>query len=160
MGGLNPVGVAVLVVALLGGFWAGSSLKQAQWDRAENKALELQAELRRQSDEELKVLNELNLALQVGLEESQRKAEQFNEELQNEINREPVTTTFTVTTSDECPVVQCNIPDARQHYRLFNCAINNACETLSDASDADIGNVRLSRSDFTAGLDGGSGPDN
>jgi len=127
MGGLNPVGIAVLVAALLGGFWAGNSLKQAQWDRAENKALELQAELRRQSDEERKVLNEMNLALQVGLEESQREAEQFNEELQNEINREPVTTTFTVTTSDNCPVVQCNIPDARSHYRMFNCAINNAC---------------------------------
>ena len=159
MGGLNPVGVAVLVVALLGGFWAGSSLKQAQWDRAENKALELQAELRQQSDEERKVLNEQNLALQVGLEESQRKAEQFNEELQNEINRIPVTTTFTVTTAVNCPVVQCNIPDAREHYRLFNCAINNACETLPDASKTDLGNVRLSRSDFFAGMDGGSGPD-
>ena len=153
MGGLNPVGIAVLIAALLGGAWAGSSLKQAQWDRAENKALKVQQELLRQSEEERNKLNDEVLESQLRLEHAEHKVEVMSEEIQNAINREPVVTTVTVETSKDCPVVKCNIPDAAQHYRLFNCGINNSCETVPAAGKAGRGDAAVPQTSIFTSLD-------
>jgi len=157
-GGLNPIGIAVLALAAIGGFWAGSSLKQAAWDRAENKALVLQQELDQQSEDERKALNKQVLGLQIDLEQAERNTERMSDEIQDAINRAAVVTTFTPAVPAACPVVRCPVVDAVQHYRLFNCAINNSCQTISPTGETRLGDARLQRTDFTAGMDGTSRP--
>ena len=152
-GGLNPIGIAVLVAVAAGGFWTGSSLKQASWDRATNKALVLQQELNQQSEDERKALNKQVMGLQIDLEQAERNTERMSDEIQDAINRAAVVTTFTPAVPAACPVV-----DAVQHYRLFNCAINNSCQTISPTGETRLGDARLQRTDFTAGMDGTSRP--
>jgi len=136
----NYIRLGVLGLILILTFLAGSKMKQAQWDRAKVKALELHQQLKDQSEAERKALNEQVFELQISLENEELKATRLNDELQIAINREPVVTTISVSTSDDCPVVKCNIPDVGIHYRLFNCAISNSCETLPDASETNLSN--------------------
>ncbi len=160
MGLANWVRLAGLGILLTIAFATGSNLKQAKWDRAVVEALELQDELNDQSDAERKVLNDQVFELQVDLADAELEAERLNDDLQIEINREPVVTTISVSTSDNCPVVQCNIPDVRAHFRLFNCAISNSCKTLPDAGEASISDGAVSRSDSFTFVDGVYGRDN
>ena len=158
MGFLETYKIAVLVAVLLVGFWAGSSLKQAAWDRAENKALVLQQELNQQSEDERKALNKQVLGLQIDLEQAERNTERMSDEIQDAINRAAVVTTFTPAVPAACPAVRCPVVDTTQHYRLFNCAINNSCQTISPTGETRLGDARLQRTDFTAGMDGTSRP--
>ena len=155
---LETYKIAVLVAVLLFGFWAGNALKQAAWDRADNTALELQAELDEQSDAERKVLNELNLQLQLDLEQAERNTERMANEIQDAINRASVVTTFTPKAPQNCPVVRCNVVDAAQHYRLFNAAISNTIEAVPDAGKTRLGDARLPGSVSVTGVDGSSRP--
>ena len=158
-GGLNPIGIAVLALAAIGGFWAGSSLKQAAWDRAENKALVLQQELDQQSEDERKALNKQVLGLQIDLEQAERNTERMSDEIQDAINRAAVVTTFTPAVPAACPAVRCNIIDAAQHYRLFNDAIGNTLGEVSPTGSTRLGDAGLPRAGSAPGVDGASGPD-
>ncbi|KKK89924.1 hypothetical protein LCGC14_2728210, partial [marine sediment metagenome] len=153
-GGLNPIGIAVLALAAIGGFWAGSSLKQAAWDRAENKALVLQQELDQQSEDERKALNKQVLGLQIDLEQAERNTERMSDEIQDAINRAAVVTTFSPAVPKDCPAVRCNIVDAAKHYRLFNDAINNTLEEVSPTGSTRLGNASLPRAVPASGVDG------
>ena len=157
-GGLNPIGIAVLVAVAAGSFWAGSALKQAEWTEDKNAALELQAELNQQSEDERKALNKQVLGLQIDLEQAERNTERMSDEIQDAINRAAVVTTFTPAVPAACPAVRCPVVDTTQHYRLFNCAINNSCQTISPTGETRLGDARLQRTDFTAGMDGTSRP--
>ena len=150
----NWIRLGILGVILAGTFSAGSKFKQAQWDRAENEALKLQQVYRQNAEKERDLLNSQVFELQISLEDEELKAARLNDALQIEINHLPVVTTVTVETSDGCPVVQCNIPNAGSHYRLFNCAINNSCETLPATSETNLSDGLMSRSDFFAQMDG------
>ncbi len=158
--GLNPIGIAVIVVVAAGSFWAGSALKQSEWNEAENAALKIQVELDEQSDAERRELNKKNLQLQLGLEEAERNTERMRDEIQDAINRASVVTTFTPKTSADCPVVRCNVIDAAKHYKLFNAAISNTLETVPDAGETRLSDASLSGSDSTTGVDGSSRPYN
>ena len=158
MPGLNPIGIAVIVVVAAGSFWTGSSLKQAKWDRADKAALELQAELNEQSDAEQRILNEKNLELELDLEQAKRNTERMRDEIQDAINRASVVTTFSPKVPQDCPVVRCNIVDAAEHYRLFNAAVSNTIETVPDAGETRFGDASLSGSDSATGVDGSSRP--
>ena len=157
--GINPIGIAALAVVALGSFWAGSSLKQAAWDRAENKALVLQQELDQQSEEERKALNKQVLGLQIDLEQAERNTERMSDEIQDAINRAAVVTTFTPKVPAACPAVRCNIIDAAQHYRLFNDAIGNTLGEVSPYGSTRLSNASLPRAVPASGVDGASGPD-
>ena len=157
-GGLNPIGIAVLALASIGGFWAGSSLKQAAWDRAENKALVLQQELDQQSEDERKALNKQVLGLQIDLEQAERNTERMSDEIQDAINRAAVVTTFSPAVPKDCPAVRCNIVDAAKHYRLFNDAINNTLEEVSPTGSTRLSNASLPRAVPASGVDGASRP--
>ena len=156
--GLNPLGIAALVAVAVASAWIASSLKQAEWDRADKAALVLQAELKEQSDEERRELNEKNLLLQLDLEEAERNTERMANEIQDAINRASVVTTFTPKVPQNCPTVQCNVVDAAEHYRLFNAAISNTLEAVPDAGETRLGDAYLPGSDSVAEVDGRSGP--
>ena len=156
--GLNPVGIAVLVIVAVASAWIASSLKQAEWDRADKAALVLQAELKEQSDEERKILNEKNLKLEIDLEQEKRNTERMANEIQDAINRASVVTTFSPKVPQDCPVVRCNVVDAAEHYRLFNAAVSNTIETVPDAGETRFGDASLSGSDSATGVDGSSRP--
>ena len=158
--GLNPIGIAVIVVVAAGSFWAGSSLKQAKWDRVENAALEYQAKLKQQSDEERRILNKHNLQLELDLEQAKRNTERMRDEIQDAINRASVVTTFSLKAPQDCPIVRCNVVDAAEHYRLFNAAISNTLEAVPDAGETRLSDASLSGSDPAAGVDGSSRPYN
>ncbi|KKL53221.1 hypothetical protein LCGC14_2277600 [marine sediment metagenome] len=152
--GLNPIGIAVLVVVAAGSFWGGSALKQAEWTEDKNAALELQAALTAKSDVERRELNEKNLLLQLDLEEAKRDTERMRDDVQDAINRASVVKTFTVKTPQDCPALRCNIVDAAEHYRLFNAAISNTLEALPDAGETRILDARLRGAYFTPPMDG------
>ena len=152
--GLNPLGIAALVAVAVISAWIASSLKQAAWDRADKAALVLQAELKEQSDEERRELNEKNLQLQLDLEEAERNTERMANEIQDAINRASVVTTFTPKTPQNCPTVRCNVVDAAEHYRLFNAAISNTLEAIPDAGETRVLDARLRGAYFTPPLDG------
>lgn len=151
---INQYKIIVLVVVLLVGFWAGSALKQAAWDRADKAALVLQVKLDAQSDAERQVLNEFNLQLQLDLEQSERNSERMRDEIQDAINRAAVVKTFTPAVPKACPAVRCNMVDAAQHYRLFNSAISNTLEALPDAGETRFSDARMRGAYFTPPLDG------
>ena len=157
MRGLNPIGIAVIVVIAAGSFWAGSALKQAEWTEDKNAALELQVELDAQSDKERRILNEKNLKLQIDLEQAERNTERLSDEIQDAINRASVVKPSPVKTPRGCPV--CNIVDTAEHYRLFNCAVRNSCQTVSPTGSTRFGNASLPRAVPASGVDGTSGPD-
>ena len=157
-GGLNPIGIAVLALAAIGGFWAGSSLKQAAWDRAENKALVLQQELNQQSEDERKALNKQVLGLQIDLDQAERNTERMSDEIQDAINRAAVVTTFTPAVPSACPTVRCPVVDAAQHYRLFNDAIGNTLGEVSPYGSTRLSNASLPRAVPASGVDGSSRP--
>ncbi len=151
---INQYKIIVLVGMLLVGVWVGSALKQAAWDRADKAALVLQAELDAQSDAERQVLNEFNLQLQLDLEQAERNTERMSNEIQDAINRASVVKTFTVKTPQDCPVLRCNIVDTAEHYRLFNCAVRNSCQTVSPSGVTRLSDASLRRASSVAGVDG------
>ena len=154
MGPANYIRLGILGAVLIGAFLAGGKMRQAQWDRAENEALKLQQVYRQNAEEERDLLNSQVFELQISLENEELKAARLNDELQIAINREPVVTTISVSTSDDGPVVQCNIPDVGVHYRLFNCAINNSCETLSPSGETNLSDGTVPSSDSFTFVDG------
>ena len=154
--GLNPIGIAVLVVVAAGSFWGGSALKQAEWTEDKNAALELQAELTAKSDVERRELNEKNLELQLDLEEAERNTERMANEIQDAINRASVVKPSPVKTPMGCPV--CNIVDVAEHYRLFNAAVSNTIEAIPDAGETRLSDASLPESDLAAEVDGRSRP--
>ena len=148
------IAAAVVLIIFFAGFKQGSARVQSRWDKSENAALTQQQNLRIQAEKERDLANSILLDKQIALENAELEAQRFNDELQIAINREPVVTTVSVSTSDDCPVVQCNIPDAGSHFRLFNCAINNSCETLSPADQASLSDGTMPRPDSLASMDG------
>ncbi len=156
--GINPIGIAALAVVAIGSFWAGSSLKQASWDRATNKALVLQQELNQQSEEERRILNEANLQLQLELEQAERNIGRMADEIQDAINRATVVTTYSPETPKDCPAVRCNIVDAARHYRLFNDAITNTLEEVSTSGSTRFGDARVPGAVPASGVDGPGRP--
>jgi len=155
---VNWVRLSLLGAALVLAFAAGSKLKQAEWNRANIAAFEIQAELGAQSDAERRILNEQNLKLELDLEQSKRNTERMRDEIQDAINRASVVTTFTPQAPQNCPTVRCNVVDAAQHYRLFNSAISNAIEAVPDAGETRLGDASLSGSDPITRMDGSSRP--
>ncbi len=155
-GGLNPIGIAVLVAVAAGSFWAGSALKQAEWTEDKNAALELQAELNQQSEDERKALNEQVMELQIELDQEERNSERMKDEIQDAINRATVVKPAPGKAPRGCPV--CNIVDTTEHYRLFNCAINNSCQTISPTGETRFGDASLPRTVPASGVDGASRP--
>jgi len=124
---------AMLAIAFAG----GSNLKQAEWDRAENLALKQQATLKAQAENERDLANDLLLEGQVALEDAERKSERLNDALQIAINTEHLVETVVLAGPDNCPILQCLIPDIGTYFRLFNCGISNtSCETLPVADQA------------------------
>ena len=158
MGFLQTYKIAVLVAVAAGSFWAGSALKQADWTEDKNASLELQAALTAQSDAERKILNELNLQLQLDLEQAERNTERMSDEIQDAINRAAVVTTFTPAVPAACPAVQCPVVDTAEHYRLYNCAVRNSCQTVSPSGATRLSDASLPGSDSVAEVDGRSGP--
>ncbi len=158
MRGLNPIGIAVIVVVAAGSFWTGSALKQSAWNEAENAALKLQVELDQRSEDERRELNEKNLLLQLDLEEANRNTERMSDEIQDAINRASVVRTVIVKAPKGGPVV-CPVVDAAEHYRLFNCAVRNSCQTVSPTGSTRFGDAGLPRPGTAPGVDGTSGPD-
>ena len=158
-GGLNPIGIAVLVAVAAGGFWTGSSLKQASWDRATNKALVLQQELNQQSEDERKALNKQVMGLQIDLEQAERNTERMSDEIQDAINRAAVVTTFSPAVPAACPAVRCPVVDAARHYRLFNAAISNSLGEVSPSGETRLSNASLPGAVPASGMDGTSRPD-
>ena len=147
MGSLNPLGIVALIGLFGFGFWSGSCTIQAQWDRAQNKALEKQQELEAQSESERRALNAQVMELTLNLESAALEAARLSEDIQNAINRAPVVRTIEV-------AGECHVPDSREHYRLFNCAIRNSCKALPDAGEADLRDATVPGSDSITGLDG------
>ena len=145
---------AIIVAIFTAGILYGRSQIQSRWDKAENAALTQQQALRIQAEKERDLVNSILLDKQIALEQAELEAQRFNDELQIAINREPVVTTVSVSTSDDCPVVRCNIPDAGSHYRLFNCAINNSCEAVPITDQASLSDGTLPRPDTLADMDG------
>ena len=156
------IGALVVFLTLFGTFMYKSGAKsvQADWDKDKINALEVQQQLKEQSEAERKVLNKQVFELQVELESEESKAARINDELQIAINREPVVTTVSVSAGDGCPVVDINIPDVVNHFRLFNCAISNSCETLPDAGEANISDGAVQGADSFTFVDGIYGRDN
>ena len=120
--------IGALAGAISVGWWLGSGMKQAQWDRAENKALETQIQLRLDAEEDRDASSAKTRNALLRLSEAESDAVRLADELQTEINKGPVIKTVRVSVPANCPAVECSIPDAGRHYRLFNCGINNSCQ--------------------------------
>ena len=129
--------IGALVGSIAVGWWLGSGMKQAQWDRAENKALQAQIALRidAEAERDLSTANTREALLR--LSEAEDESVRLSDELQSEINKAPVIQTVRIETTADCPVVDCAVPDVGVHFRLFNCGINNSCEAVSDAGISD-----------------------
>jgi len=129
--------IAPVAIAGLLGWWLGSGMKQAQWDRSENEALREQIALRIEAEEDRDISSAKTREASIKLSEAEDEAVRLSDELQTEINKAPVVRTVRITTPADCPVVECDVPDAGLHFRLFNCGINNSCEAVSDAGVSD-----------------------
>jgi hypothetical protein len=146
---------AIIIGLFASGYKTGAGRIQAKWDRAEKTALEAQIRLREIAEDERDVANALTMEKQIELEDAELNAARLNDELQERINREKMVATISVSSGDSCAVVQCNIPDVSQHFRLFNCGISNtACETLPDADKTDISDGPVSTTDTLTFMDG------
>lgn len=122
--------IGALVGAISVGWWLGSSMKQAQWDRAENKAVKAQIRLTQEAIDERDTLSAVVRKAALALSEAEDDAVRLADELQTEINKGPVIQTVEIKVPANGPTVSCAIPDARVHYRLFNCGINNSCQAV------------------------------
>lgn len=131
--------IGALVGSIGIGWWLGSGMKQAQWDRAENKALNAQIALRIDAEQERDVSTAKTRKALLRLSEAETESVRLSDELQTEINRAPVVRTVRIETPADCPVVECAVPDVSLHFRLFNCGINNSCEAVPDAGIPDHG---------------------
>ena len=103
----------------------GSDMKQAQWDRAQNKAMTEQIRL---TDEALDERNALSVEARkaaLALSEAEDEAVRLSDALQAEITREPI---IRMVETEDCPAVA--VVDVARHYRLFNCGIGNSCQAL------------------------------
>ena len=128
--------VAVVVAIFLAGDRQGSNRVQAKWLESDNLALKQHILLRKQAESERDLLNEQVFELQTFLEYEELKAEGFENALQATIATQRLVKTVVLPAPDNCPVVQCAIPDAGRHFRLWNCALSNtACETLPAADE-------------------------
>ncbi len=158
------IGSLVVFLTLFGTFMYKSGAKsvQADWDHAENVALEAQIRLREIAEDERDVANGLALESQIKLEGEELNSARLKDELQVHINREKLTTTFSVSAKkDGCPVVVCNLPDVNQFFRLYNCGTHNeSCETVPDADIPDISDGRNTGANGFTFLDGYYGRDN
>jgi len=127
--------VAVVVAIFFAGDRQGSNRVQAQWVKADNLALKQHILLRQQAESERDLLNEQVFELQTFLDYEELKAEGFENALQIAIAAERLVQTVVLPAPDGCPAVQCAVLDSRRHFRLWNCAINNSCETLPPADE-------------------------
>ncbi len=142
----------VLLLVLFGCFRLGSNLKQAEWDRAENARIEAETIALEEHRAKVDELNGHIADQQLALATIEQTARELNDALQVEISREPVVTTITVE-RDNCPAVELTLPDAGQHYRLFNCGISGNCQT-APATVPHRGDGELPGPGPIAGLDG------
>lgn len=146
--------LGLLALTLFGFLRLGMSLKQAEWDRTENKRLTMLTEALKTEQGRVDDLNELISDSQLRLAESEQNARELNDRLQEEIAREPVVTTITVE-REGCPDIDISLPDAGQHFRLFNCGIASDCQT--NTAEAGSGNGELRGTVPVARLDGNGG---
>ena len=133
---MNPFRVAGLVglaLLLTGSFALGMKLKQAQWDKTENERLRILTEQLAAEQAKVDRANDILAEAQLRLAVSETEAAELNDRLQEAINQEPVTRTVRVEVPGECPDVSIVLPDAGQHYRLFNCGITGDCDALDTA---------------------------
>jgi len=152
--------VAVIVAVFAWGWNWGGDAKQAEWDRAENVALEDQRRLREIAEDERDVANDLMLEKQIALEGAELYSARLEDELQIAITRESSVTTISVSTPGGCPVVQCNLPDVGSFFRLYNCGTNNeSCETIPASDETSLGNGSNSRTNGFTFVDGVYGRD-
>ena len=103
----------------------GSGMKQAQWDRVENKAMTEQIRL---TDEALVERDALSVEARkaaLALSEAEDEAVRLSDALQTEITRGPI---IQMVETEDCPAVA--VVDVARHYRLFNCGIGNSCQAL------------------------------
>jgi hypothetical protein len=144
---------AVIGIVFSAGWKSGAGRVQAKWDRAENLALTEQALLTEQAERERDVLSQQVRMQQISLEAEELKTQRLSDEIQNLINREPVTRTVVAETTDG--VCECDVPDTAQHFRLFNCGISNNCpQTSGDSPEASFRDGPLSRADLVTSVDG------
>ena len=106
-------------------------MKQAQWDRAQNKAMTEQIRLTGEAMDERDALSVEARKAALALSEAEDEAVRLSDALQSEINRGPVIKTITVESGiSNCPDLSCPVVDVSRHYRLFNCGINNSPKTI------------------------------
>ena len=120
LGFIRWIRVGLAIGVLISVFFAGSKVKQAEWDRASAKRnAEHFAALQAAAVEQQR-LNRLVANLQGALQVEMRRLEEANHALRESISRDPVTEIVTVPRED-CPDVQIVFPDPNHFRRLFDC---------------------------------------
>lgn len=137
------------IAGVLLGWWLGTNHVEGQWAKTDNRALTEQTRLYDEAIRENRVLNDRVATALFGLSISEENAQRAKDELQAEIDKEPLVRTIVLDSISECFV-----PDVKRHFRLWNCGISNSCQTLPGTSQTDYRNGPLRRASTAAGLDG------
>jgi len=150
-----------LIGALAGvilGWWLGSQLVKGQWAEADNAALREQEALTADALGDFLNAEEKSAVAEAARLQAELRIEAVENELRTAINRTPMVETVEIEVAGDCPAISCPMPDTRQHFSLWNSAINNSSETLFPAIEADISHAIVWRSHYFAYVDANCQP--
>lgn len=150
------IGVAIGLV--WSGFWLGSTLKQGEWDRADNETLTEQIRLTDEANEKRIEAERLYAKERTRLAQSETHRLELSNRLNEEINREPLVKKEYIACEDDSEPVSVAVIDSGKWFRLFNAAITATPQDVPDSITTGFSNGSLWDTDYLARLDGGGGP--
>ena len=151
------LGLIGALAGLILGWWLGIQLVKGQWAEADNAALREQETLTADALGDWQDAEEKSAVAEAARLQTELRIEQVENELRTAINQAPLVETIEIEVLGDCPAISCPMPDTRQHFRLWNSAINNSAEALFPAIETDIGHAVVWRSHHFAYMDADCG---